>query len=163
MRFRSIFAFAFILPTSAYAGCAPNVTTLLSCSAGKGTKVLDLCSDGANVLYRFGTAGLAPDLELIRSVRQVGYTPWPGVGSAILESVAVTNGGYTYEVYSSIARNPEDPKVSGGVEVFQDGKSLASVQCDAGSVYTNIDALFEMREAAGLCYDYASFSWKNCN
>ena len=72
------------------------------------------------------------------------------------------NGAYSYEVYSSIERNPENPQVRGGVEVFQNGQPVASVQCDAGSVVTNIDALYEMREAAGLCYDPSSFGWNEC-
>jgi hypothetical protein len=162
MRVRSIVAFAILLPSSASAACAPNMTTLVSCTVGKGAKVLDLCTNGANVLYRFGKTGRAADLELIESVRKVGYTPWSGVGSAIWESVTIGNGTYTYEVHSSIDRKPDNPQVRGGVEVFNNGQNIALVHCDAGSVTANIDELFLMREAAGLCYDHAIFGWDDC-
>ncbi|SHE50436.1 hypothetical protein SAMN05444273_101618 [Litoreibacter ascidiaceicola] len=162
MRSHLIFTFALCLPASAVADCSPNMTTLVSCTTGKGAKALDLCTDGASVLYRFGKVGGSPDLELVRTVRQVGYTPWPGVGSAIWEAVTLDNGAYTYEVSSAVDRTPENAQVRGGVEVFQSGQHIASVQCDAGSVVTNIDALYAMREAAGLCYDPASFAWDDC-
>jgi hypothetical protein len=124
---------------------------------------LDVCSDGAHVLYRFGKIRQTPDIELISTVRKVGYTPWAGVGSSIWESVSIGNGDIIYEAYSSIERAPENPEISGGVEVLKGGKTLASIACDAGSVQTNMDALFSMREAAGLCYDHARFGWDDCN
>lgn len=127
-----------------------------------GQKVLDVCTDGSYVLYRFGKTGQTPEIELLDAVRTVNYTPWAGVSSSIWESVSFNNGDYTYEAYSSTRRNTDAPDVAGGVEVSQSGKNIASLQCDAGSVETNIDALFGLREDAGLCYDYPTFRWKEC-
>lgn len=162
MRVQLFLAALCIFPATAFAGCASNMTTLVSCTAGNGDKALDVCSDGTHVLYRFGTSGQTPNLELIRSILDVDVTPWSGVGSSIWESVTLHNGAFSYEAFSSVARSPEAPAISGGVDVFEDGSPVASVQCDAGSVQTNIDALFEMREAAGLCYDHSTFAWGTC-
>lgn len=150
------------LPDFGHAACAPNMTTLVSCTANAGGKALDLCADGRHVLYRYGDTGASPEIELIMGVAEVGYTPWPGVSSSIWESVTLTNGAYSYEVYSSIARDPSKPEVSGGVEVLLHSKRLATVACDAGSTVTEIDGLYDMREAAGLCYDHSAFAWGDC-
>lgn len=158
----SVALFYVAVPSFGQADCAPNMTTLLSCTAKSGDKALDLCTDGRHVLYRYGNADASPELELIQSVIEVDHTPWSGLGSSIWESVTVTNGDFSYEVHSSISRDPSNPEVSGGVEVFRGSDPLASVTCDAGSTTTQIDALFTLREAAGLCYDYSSHAWSDC-
>ena len=162
MRFYLALICIAFLPTSSFGACASNLTTLLSCPIGAGAKTLDVCAYAEHVVYRFVETGHAADLELIRDTEVLEYTPWAGVGSSIFDSLTFTSAGYSYEVFASKDRAADAPDVTGGVIVTQGAQPITDLHCDAGQTDANIDALLALREAAGLCYDYASFSWGAC-
>ncbi len=77
---------------------------LLSCPIGK--KQLELCLTSQSLTYSFGPRG-APEITLTDAIRDVAYSPWPGVGGYIFDSVTFTNRGTSYEVWTSLERNPD--------------------------------------------------------
>lgn len=143
--------------------CPTGAETLVSCTLRKGTRQLETCLSGTQATYAFGRHGAAPDLFLQRAVTEVEMQPWPGVGSAIWEAFVFENQGVTYRVHYGVERGgaAESPAY-GGVTVEQDGKELASFDCDVGSVLTSGYPLplFEAKEAAGQVYSLETQSWQ---
>jgi len=141
-------------PLPALADCAPG-STVFSCRIGG--KVLELCQQGASLTYAFGPPG-APELVLSEPLLTVDYQPWPGVGSAVWESVTFRNGNHGYEVWTRSDRNFRG--LEAGIEVSRGGARLASLGCDPGSASGPLyDRLFPLKEAAGLCWHGAAGGW----
>jgi hypothetical protein len=142
--------------------CPPDAETLVSCTLRKGTRQLETCLSERLVTYAFGRQGATPDLSLQRAVTEVEMQPWPGVGSAIWEAFALENKGVVYRIHYGVERaGSTEAPAYGGVTVEQDGKELASFDCDVGSVQTSGYPLplFEAKEAAGQSYNAETQSW----
>ena len=148
--------------TMTSAACPPGSQVLVSCHLKDGHKQLTTCLVGTSATYTFGTPEKEPELALTRHVRDVHMTPWAGVGRAIWESFSFENNGVIYEVYYSIDR-ASGSVFDGGVIVWQDGKELAHLECDAGTVITSgaFLPLFEAKEAAGQVFLRETQSWSD--
>ena len=131
-----------------------------SCTIGK--KTLQVCYWKGALIYSYGRDG-KPDLTIAEPLETVTYTPWPGIGRAIWDSVAFQNEGVTYEVWSSFDKMDENAVLEGGVNVMQGDKTLASLTCDKGSVQTPLDLISDLKAGIGQCWNYDSQSWGSCN
>ena len=117
--------------------CAPNEPVVFACHVG--SKMVSLCrpaGDRGMLSYRFG----GPDkLELTypEPGRQAGAAftvkslPLVGGGET---TVAFQRGGYTYTVYSKVARaeDGEGPEFEDGVIVARRGKVVSRMRCEDG-------------------------------
>lgn len=145
-----------LLPLPALA--CPSGEALLSCPIGK--KQLEVCLTADAVTYGFGPKG-APELTLTSPIRDAAYTPWPGIGSAIWDSVAFANKGTTYEVWTSVQRDPESTQgYQGGVTVRQGDAVQAQLTCANGTVAGDLSAIFDAKEAAGQCWNFETQGWE---
>lgn len=144
-----------LLPFPAMAECRQE--TFLSCPVG-GNDWLEVCIGGDSFSYAFGPAG-APELQLTAPMAAGPVTPWPGVGSAIWSAVVFQNGGYAYEVWSSIDRNPDHENPQGGVNVLRGEAMLAQFTCLAGTVTTPAFTLEDAMAEAGYCWNLDTRVW----
>lgn len=134
------FAFLALSTSLAHADC-PVDNPFLSCTVKGGQKALEVCRSDQDASYWFGPRNGKAELSLTAKAGEFSYTPWPGVGRTIWEELAFYNNGVTYTVYGAHERIwPEDEAAevkvitSGGVIVSQDGKELAHLRCDEGTV-----------------------------
>lgn len=149
---------AFLSATPAWATCQGDEA--FSCRIG--AKQVEVCYWKGMLTYSYGPEG-KPELFLNEPLQTVAFTPWPGVGSGIWETVAFRNKGYTYEVWTSVERDPEatEPR-SGGVRVLQGDQTVAELTCDRGTA-TPMDTLYDLKEGIGQCWDMESQTWGLCN
>lgn len=147
-----------LLAAPAHAACQGDEA--FSCRIGN--KTLDVCYWKGMLNYRFGPEG-KPELTLYELLETVAYTPWPGIGRAIWDSVAFQNEGVTYEVWSSFDKMDENAVMEGGVNVMRGDKTLATLTCDKGSVGRGLDTLSELKAGIGQCFDHETQSWGMCN
>lgn len=125
--------------------CAPGIaaadcagTTLVSCATAKSPKRIELCLIGDDLRYRFGAPGRV-ELELIRDVAAVSYTPWPGIGRVMWEELSLENAGITYQFSSYAEKMMEDgteADLSLGTDltVLRGETQLAQISCDPAQV-----------------------------
>lgn len=127
-----------------------------------GSKTLEVCYWKGMLTYAYGPEG-KPELFLNERLETVAFTPWPGIGSSLWETVAFQNDGYTYEVWTSVERDPEstEPR-SGGVRVLQGDATVADLTCDR-STATSMDGLYDLKAGIGQCWDLESRTWGLCN
>lgn len=146
-----------LLPFPAAADCAGG-EEVFTCQIGE--KHLEICHVGDDLTYAFGPQG-NPDLRISESLTTVSFTPWPGVGSAIWESVAFVNDGYAYEVWTSQERNGEEnTPLEGGINVLNGEDLVAELRCDADTASQPLEGVWDLKESVGLCWEFSSFSWK---
>ncbi len=154
----------------AFAQCATPQDTFLSCTFSQGRKAVDVCVEGDSMTYRFGRVGKAPDLALSVPVVDVDYLPWPGIGRAIWETVTFQNGKTSYAVTGVIDRKFSDDEegeiqaeISGVIDVNEGGETLATLECDAGSVNFGYGgSIYDAKKAAGQCYNLEEQRWESC-
>jgi hypothetical protein len=145
-----------VLPFPALA--CQNDSEVFSCQVGK--KVLEICHWKGALIYSFGGKG-NPDLTIAEPLETVEFTPWPGIGGSIWETVAFPNKGYTYEVWTSVERDPEATTgLEGGVNVLQGDNVVANLTCDPGTASNSLDVIFALKESIGQCWDFDSQSWQ---
>lgn len=147
-----------LLATPASAACQGDEA--FSCQIGK--KTLEVCSWKGALIYSYGREG-KPELTIADPLETVAYTPWPGIGRAIWDTVAFQNGGATYEVWTSFDKMDENAVLEGGVNVMQGDKTLASLTCDKGSVAHSLDPIMDLKSSIGQCWASESQSWGSCN
>ena len=147
-----------VLAAPAHAACQGDMG--FSCQIG--TKSLDVCYWKGMLTYLYGPDG-KPELAISEPFETVAFTPWPGISSSLWETVAFQNDGYTYEVWTSVERDPEstEPR-SGGVRVMQGQTTVAELDCDPGTA-TSMDVLYDLKDGIGQCWDMESQSWGLCN
>ncbi|MDC0658012.1 hypothetical protein N6L27_08410 [Leisingera sp. SS27] len=99
---------------------------------------------------------------MVRDVRDVDMTPWPGIGGSIWEEVIFTSADVRYIVYHSISKDPgAQIPVEGGVVVEQSGKELAHLRCDPGSVDSGYPLpLYDAKITAGQEYSLETGAWQ---
>jgi hypothetical protein len=146
------------LAAPAHAGCQGDEA--FSCQIG--AKRVEVCYWKGMLTYSFGREG-KPELTLNEPLETVAFTPWPGIGSSLWETVAFRNEGYTYEVWTSVERDPEanEPR-AGGIRVTQGEATVAELTCDRGTA-TPMDALYDLKDGIGQCWDMGTQSWGGCN
>jgi hypothetical protein len=146
-----------LLAAPASAACQGD--TAFSCALGK--KTLQVCSWKGALIYSYGRDG-RPELTIAEPLETVKYTPWPGIGRAIWDSVAFQNDGITYEVWTSFDKMDENAILEGGVNVMQGDTALASLTCDKGSVTHSLDAISDLKSGIGQCWDPDARTWGRC-
>jgi hypothetical protein len=147
-----------LLASPASAACQGDEA--FSCRIGK--KTLDVCYWKGALIYRFGPEG-QPELTIAEPLETVAYTPWPGIGRAIWDTVAFQNDGVTYEVWTSFDKMDESAVLEGGVNVMQGDTSLASLTCDQGSVAHGLDVISDLKAGIAQCWDPEGQAWGSCN
>ncbi|MBL9073106.1 hypothetical protein [Tabrizicola sp.] len=147
-----------LLATPASATCQGDEA--FSCRIGK--KTLEVCYWKGALIYSYGREG-KPELTIAEPLETVAYTPWPGIGRAIWDTVAFQNDGTTYEVWTSFDKMDENAILEGGVNVMQGDKTLATLTCDKGSVIHSLDPILDLKARIGQCWAPDTQSWGNCN
>ncbi len=102
---------------------------------------------GERTRYAYGRAGQTPELEISRRFGAgAEFTPWPGVGGSIWESIRFTNSDVIYEVYAGLERfaavedSPEfkeHPQFGGILVLDSDESEIAHFKCIPRSVLYN--------------------------
>lgn len=152
----------FLYAGMAQAGCLADQHPILSCQIQNSSKVLTSCQDGTTATYSFGPPD-AVELSILSPVETLDYTPWNGIGRSIYEQVIFENAGVGYLLWTAFEKDPEAKHpLSGGIIVQQNGADLASLTCAPGTIVTGIDALFEVMERHGRCWDYSDRAWGDC-
>lgn len=144
----------FLLTAPAHAACPGD--TVSSCRIG--AKVLEVCHAEGALTYAFGPEG-RPELTIAQPLDTAAYTPWPGIGRAIWDSLTFTNQGTTYEVWTSFDRMDEAAQLEGGVNLLEGETVLATLACDRGSVSTSLDMVSELKAGIGQCWDFDAKVW----
>ncbi len=127
----------------AWADCAANERTFMSCSFANG-KYVEVCTTDDVARYRFGRPGQTPELALsLRFGQGAEAVPWPGLGRTIWEAVRLTNNDVVYEVYGgfdkfeAVEDDPDDdifPQFGGIYIEDRLGIELAHLQCIPSTV-----------------------------
>ena len=120
--------------------------TIFHCQIQGSTKALTVCErpDGA-FHYAYGRAN-DPDLTLDRTVADLAYRPWNGVGFSYWASLTFENEGYRYEVWFDAIKDGSQP-VTGGVHIYAPGvdqaggRPTAEQVCRTGTVETRLDEI----------------------
>jgi hypothetical protein len=145
-----------LLAAPASAACQGD--TVFSCQIGK--KTLEVCHAKAMLTYRFGPEG-KPDLTITEPLETVTFTPWPGVGRYIWETLAFRNQGFTYEIWTSVERGPEAVTgLQAAVTVFEGDTEIARLTCDEGTPTNSLDGVYDLKQSIGQCWDFGSQSWQ---
>jgi hypothetical protein len=145
-----------LLASPAHAACQ-NDSEVFSCRIG--AKTLQVCHWKGALIYQFGPENNW-DLSIAEPLETVAFTPWPGIGSAIWETVAFRNKGYSYEVWTSAERDPEAPSgLTGGVSVLEGDTVVAQLTCDPGTPSQSLDGIYDLKEAIGQCWDFDARRW----
>ena len=146
-----------LLPLPAFADCAGG-EEVFTCQIG--AKSLEICHQGTDLTYAFGPKG-TPDLALTESLTTVNFTPWPGAGGAIWDTLAFQNDGYTYEVWAEQERTGEDDApLLAGISVLKGEERVAELSCDPGTPSQLLEGIWDLKESVGLCWEFSSYSWK---
>jgi hypothetical protein len=145
-----------LLPLPALADCPGQ--TFVSCPVG-GDRWLEVCIGAEDFTYAFGPRG-APELRLSVPMSAGTVTPWPGVGRAIWASVGFPNAGYTYEVWGSVDRVPDNPDPSARVNVLQGEDLLAQIPCLPGTVEAPAFVLEDAMAERGFCWNLTARRWQ---
>jgi hypothetical protein len=117
---------------------------LFSCWT-KDTKQISLYDAGDTIEYRFGKVeyplGQPPkfvaDLELKVPRAEVENYQWSGFGRNMTYYVTVPNGNVRYRVFWSLDKLDKTQTPEGGVEVIENGTSIATVNCQ-GEMVNNL-------------------------
>lgn len=145
-----------LLAAPAMADC-PNESEVFACEING--KPLQICHWKGALIYNFGPRA-KPELSIAEPLETVAFTPWPGVGRYMWETVDFRNGRFTYRVYTSVERGPEATTgLTGAVTVFEWETEIAYLECDAGTPTTSLDVLYGLKQSIGQCWDFDSKSW----
>lgn len=143
-----------LLALPAHAACQGQ--QVFACDIG--SKSVEVCLTPTDLTYSYGPTD-APELSLTAPITEAAYTPWPGVGSSIWETVAFQNEGVTYEVWFNADRMTDEHPITGGVRVMQGDATVAELACAKDSVRSGLDLIYGAKEAAGQCWDRAEQVW----
>ncbi|MDV4168160.1 hypothetical protein [Rhodovulum sp. FJ3] len=139
---------------AAHAGgfCPTASTEVFSCTFKGGAKAVSVClADGngdTQAIYGFYKTAGGVEKEITRPMAEMTATPWNGIGNFISESVTFeAGGGYAYEVWWGAERS-NDSEVEGGILVLENGAQIAALNCDGGSVDSDLSTLVERIEIA---------------
>lgn len=91
-------------------------------------KLIELSKYGEVYIYRFGADLNSPELTLENHIEEVIKRTQTENGIEVKRSYDLKSGPYTYSVFSSNPKIPEE----NGVEVFKHKKRIARVECSGG-------------------------------
>lgn len=144
-----------LLAAPAHAACQGD--TVFSCRIG--AKLLEVCHSGDTLTYAFGPEG-RPELALSQPLQTVAFTPWPGIGSEIWETVAFPSQDHVYEVWTSVRRDPEATYgLRGGVSVLKGEELVVQLVCDPGTPSQSLDVIYDLKVGIGQCWDMETRAW----
>lgn len=132
---------------------------VFSCSVGQ--RELSVSADEHGVQYAFGPKN-EPELELSNTLEENGFSPWPGIGRSLFESITFTNNGFSYDVYWSLDRLDPESVLQGGVVISDGGDVETTLLCDPGSVDAPFFTLGDHLADMGLCLDPETRVWGAC-
>lgn len=120
---------------------------LFSC-ATEDTKQILLYDAGATIDYSFGKVvypleqdpWFDSELDLKVPRTAVENYQWQGVGRNMTYSITVPNGNVGYRVFWSLDKLDRTHTPEGGVEVLENGKSIATVKCK-GNITSKLKGL----------------------
>lgn len=155
---RLILTIALLAAAPAHAACLGDEG--FSCQIG--AKTVEVCYWKGLLTYSFGPEG-KPELMITEPLETIAFTPWPGIGGSLWESVTFQNEGHTYEVWTAIERDPDStaPR-EGGVRVMKGTSTVAELTCNPGTA-TPMEALYDLKDGIGQCWDMESQTWDRCN
>jgi hypothetical protein len=142
------------LPSLAEAACRGE--PVFSCKIG--SKAVEVCLLDSKVSYTFGPPG-KPELALTKPVKDVDFSPWPGIGRTTWEAAVISNDGVDYEIWYSIDRLTDTKETQGGINVLRGNETLAGLECKPETIDQNLYALFEAKEDVGQCWNAGSETW----
>lgn len=153
---------AVLCPFPVLAACPDGSDKMLSCTFNDGAKTVTTCIADDMALYFYGPTGSAPDLAMIRNVRDVDMRPWNGVGRYLWEGFSFTRGEYAYELRYAIDRLTEGNPIEAGLTVYGSGGVLADLTCDPDGVDTvgYPLPLFDAKIAAGQEWVFEEEIWR---
>jgi hypothetical protein len=103
-------------------------------------------------------------MQISTPLKDLIYRPWNGIGIMMSDAVQFTHGDYSYEVWAGIEKMMDEaapaPEWSGGVNVLKGADVVASLSCDSVPDVYQLDSLYDLKQAAGQCFDYESQGWK---
>ena len=160
---KRLIAVAMFCPLPALAACPDGSTNMLSCTFNDGSKTVTTCIAEDMALYSYGPTGSAPDLAMIRNVRDVDMRPWNGIGRYLWESFSFYRGDYEYDLHYAIDRLTEGNPIEGGLRVLHKGEVLANLSCDADGIETAGYPLplFDAKIAAGQEWVFGEDVWRD--
>lgn len=131
-----------LITTNTYAACENGSKTVFSCTTIN-NKQIEVCDAGKTISYAFGKQGRKPELALSVPRDEATTFQWLGIGRYINYSVAIPNGKYRYNVYTSYDKleENEDKAFEAGVTVEEGDKLLARVICRDETVVDNIEGI----------------------
>lgn len=139
-----------IVGSPVFAACLDG-PMLFSCTFSHGKKSVHVCQSGTDYTYAYGRIGRAPDLFLQRSLGELDFTPWPGIGRTYWEEVQFKNKSVTYQISFTVDRMSGDRAIAEGQLAVLEGENrLALLICDEASVRTNFTPLANAWHDAGL-------------
>ena len=149
-----------LLASPAAAAC-PGGDRVFWCQIGP--KALELCHTDGALIYSFGPKG-RPELTIAEPLETVDFTPWPGIGRYIWETVAFRNAGFTYQIHTSVERGPDATTgLVADLTVFDGDAEIALLACDMDTATNSLDRIYDLKAEIGQCWDMESRSWGLCN
>jgi hypothetical protein len=134
------FVSAMVFTPNAFAKCAAGTKTIFSCTTAKG-KLIEVCDAGKTITYSFGNPQTKPDIALNVPRDKATTFQWAGVGRYLSYSVDIPNAATTYSVFISMDRLTEAHAMEAGVNVFEEGKLLATVKCSGKKMVNNLEGV----------------------
>jgi hypothetical protein len=134
------FVSAMVFTPNAFAKCAAGTKTIFSCTTAKG-KLIEVCDAGKTITYSFGNPQTTPEIALNVPRDKATTFQWAGIGRYLSYSVDIPNGATTYSVFISMDRLTEAHATEAGVNVFEEGKSLATVKCSGKKMVNNLEGV----------------------
>lgn len=142
----------------------------MTCMLRDGAKTVQVCMNGEDAVYRFGSTGAQPELEITTPLDTVDYLPWPGIGRDIWETVTFANGPYRYEVATGFSRPMEGDDSDleptyGSIVITRNALPVTRLECDPGSVdWSYGGGLYDAKTSRGLCWGgYPAEVWLPCS
>ena len=136
-----------LLATALLALAAPALASppcqdpVFACTLEKGGKQVQVCEQGARLVYAFGAPGQPPELRFERPRPAVRITPWNGMGHTYWSHLELDNGAWTYRLSASYERGDPVAPGQGSLTVLRAGQEARRLVCEPYSVRERIEAL----------------------
>ncbi len=118
-------------------GTAIPSALIFFCNTTSG-KEIKLEKENSYILYSYGKRNAAPEIILKQKTDPSQLKLSEPEGSNIVTSIRLTNGDYTYEIFTSTDRMGPTHKFHSGMFVFKDNELLSRIRCINGSQKGNL-------------------------
>ncbi|WP_313055072.1 hypothetical protein [Pseudomonas lopnurensis] len=126
------FSLAFIVFLPMLAKGTETHTSIFRCET-ENKKIIEVYKVKNMVTYSFGRDGRPPELNLTTSITDVDISIGEISGNELSNSIAFSNGDYTYVVKSTVNRVTEIQEPKHGVLVKKKSKYMTYIACIPGS------------------------------